>query len=614
MADMTTAGTAAERRVDSLSTVEDWEGFFAGFKANLAPMVHPTGRFLSYTEPDPRVHPEQTAWARQMEQGVYMPVQDRVYVAVGYQLCSTTMVVGTDGVIVIDPGENDTSCAVAMAGLRRFSDLPVRAVIYTHRHPDHCFAFKGLGITEEDVRDGRVDVIAHESFQRWLVNDASVLGPILSARSSLAGAAGHRSPAGLVHSALGPSMLPGPTSTVMPTVTVGETSDLELAGVRMTAFHAYGDAQDEIDVWFPDLRHVHGSETVQGETFPNLYTLRGTSYRDFESWYRGVDKLLGYARQAGSYSGSHMRPWTGNDFIVERITNYRDAIQFLHDQCVRYMNKGCTSAELVDLVAKKLPAHLRDDPWLQPYYGTPEHCVREIYAGKLGWYAADPAELAAPGFRERARRYVDALGGRDAIMILSRIAYDQGDDGWAMELLTHVIRLDAGDTDARALKAAAMRRWGFQQKNVYWRGLALGGARELDDSIDYSAQLNLAPPAVIEALPVTKVVEGLRVRLDADKAAAARVTLGFRFTDTGQQCALEIRRGVAVFHDSLPAKVDATLVVTSAVVHELLLGHLVPSQALGEDGITIEGSRETVRTFFGYFEPRTAGPVKLVVR
>jgi hypothetical protein len=60
--------------------------------------------------------------------------------------------------------------------------------------------------------------------------------------------------------------------------------------------------------------------------------------------------------------------------------------------------------------------------------------------------------------------------------------------------------------------------------------------------------------------------------------------------------------------------VDATLVVTSAVGHELLLGQLVPSQALGEDGITVEGSRETVRTFFGYFEPRTAGPVKLVVR
>jgi alkyl sulfatase BDS1-like metallo-beta-lactamase superfamily hydrolase len=64
------------------------------------------------------------------------------------------MVVGSDGVIIIDPGENDTSCEAAMRDLRRFSDLPVRAVIYTNRHPDHCFAFKGCGV-EQDVAVAR---------------------------------------------------------------------------------------------------------------------------------------------------------------------------------------------------------------------------------------------------------------------------------------------------------------------------------------------------------------------------------------------------------------------------------------------------------------------------
>jgi alkyl sulfatase BDS1-like metallo-beta-lactamase superfamily hydrolase len=72
--------------------------------------------------------------------------------------------------------------------------------------------------------------------------------------------------------------------------------------------------------WLPEFKHVHGSETVQGETFPNLYTLRGTACRDVEAWRDGVDTLLRYARDADSYSGSHMRPWVGNEFIVERIT------------------------------------------------------------------------------------------------------------------------------------------------------------------------------------------------------------------------------------------------------------------------------------------------------
>ena len=112
-------------------------------------MVYDSGENLTFTAVDPHVHSEQTAWARQMQTGIYMPVDGRVYVAVGDHLCSTTMVVGSDGVLIIDPGENDTSWEAAMRDLRRFSDLPIRAVIYTHRHPDHCFAFEGYGVSEQ---------------------------------------------------------------------------------------------------------------------------------------------------------------------------------------------------------------------------------------------------------------------------------------------------------------------------------------------------------------------------------------------------------------------------------------------------------------------------------
>jgi alkyl sulfatase BDS1-like metallo-beta-lactamase superfamily hydrolase len=598
--------------VDGLSSVEEWEAFFDGFKAHLAPLVHDTGENRAFTDADPRIHPEQTVWARQMQKGIYMPSDGKVYVAVGYHLCSTTMVVGTDGVIIIDPGENDTSCAEAIADLRRFSDLPVRAVIYTHRHPDHCFALEGCGISKDDIAP--VDVIAHEAFEHWMVNDASVIGPILSARTSLGSYAGESLPTGSVHGALGPTFAPGPTSTSMPTIKITDRTDLDLGGVKMTVFPAYGDAQDEIDIWFPDFDHVHGSETIQGETFPNLYTLRGTSYRDLEAWYRGVDVLLGFAKQAVSYSGSHMRPWVGNEFIVERITNYRDAIQFLYDQSVRYMNKGYTGPELIDAVAKRLPDHLRDDPWLQPYYGAPEHVVREVYVGMLGWYSADPTELAAPVFHDRATRYVDALGGRDAIMTKAQAAFDADDYGWAAELLTHVIRVDTDDTDARHLKAQALREWGYRQKNMYWRTHALGAAQELDDKVDYSLLFHFAAPDVIRALPVTNVVESLRVRLDAEKAREEHRSLAFSFTDINETCALEIRRGVAVFHKTAPDGVSDRVVTTAEVVHELLLGKITAADAISQGSIKLEGDEQRIHEFLGFFDPPAPEPPKMVIR
>jgi alkyl sulfatase BDS1-like metallo-beta-lactamase superfamily hydrolase len=36
----------------------------------------------------------------------------------------------------------------------------------------------------------------------------------------------------------------------------------------------------------------------------------------------------------------HTRPLEGSEEIMETLWAYRDAIQFVHDQTVRYMNKG----------------------------------------------------------------------------------------------------------------------------------------------------------------------------------------------------------------------------------------------------------------------------------
>lgn len=582
------------------------------WKDHLAPLVVDHGDNLAYTKAADTINPEQTAFARQMGRGIYMPVKDKVYVAVGYGITSVTMVVGDDGIIIIDPGENDKFAAEVMADFRKISDKPIKAVIYTHRHPDHPFGVKGLGVTEEDVKSGRVKIFAHDTFEDYLINDASVVGPILSMRTALASTLLPVGPEGRVHQALGLTFDVDEVSLIEPTDTFSDELEVEIAGVRMVLFHAYGDAEDEIDVWFPDLKHVHGSETIQGETFPNIYTLRGTKFRDPVKWYKGIDNLLKYAKQADSYSASHMRPWIGNEFIVDRITNYRDAIQYVHDQTVRLMNRGYTRDELAKAV--KLPPHLAEDPWLGQYYGTVAHSTRNIYDGYLGWYQADPTELARPDFKERAAFYVSALGGRETILEKAKKAIDDKNYGWAMEILTYPIRVDHNDMEARKLKAEAMRKWAFLQPNIYWRGLALGGALELEDKLDYSKVWNFAAPDIIKALPAKAVIESLRVRLDPEKAAGKAVTVGFKDTDTGGGNALEIRNGVAVFRETLPEKTDATLVASKDLLDRLLLNEITLQQAYADGELMLEGSKESAEEFLSYFDPPSSDVIKLVVR
>ena len=108
----------------------------------------------------------------------------------------------------------------------------------------------------------------------------------------------------------------------------------------------------------------------------------------------------------------------------------RDAIQFVHDQTVRLMNKGLTPREIAARV--KLPPHLATHPYLIEYYGTVEWSgtgchssarftgtpctVRAVYHGYLGWFSGRAAELHPLPQHEEARRLVRLAGGRWADM------------------------------------------------------------------------------------------------------------------------------------------------------------------------------------------------------
>ena len=64
-------------------------------------------------------------------------VAENVYTAIGYQVSANSMIIGTDGVIIVDPGQMPTAAGRVRAAFGEISGLPVRAIIYTHGHGDH---------------------------------------------------------------------------------------------------------------------------------------------------------------------------------------------------------------------------------------------------------------------------------------------------------------------------------------------------------------------------------------------------------------------------------------------------------------------------------------------
>ncbi|MEZ4569498.1 MAG: MBL fold metallo-hydrolase [Thermomicrobiales bacterium] len=119
-----------------------------------------TGKNLAFDEASEMIPAELTRHAQTMEQGIYQVAED-FYVAVGYGNANMSMVVGTDGVILIDSMENEEAAREVMADLRRFSDKPVKALIYTHSHPDHSSGSRGL-LDPAGIEAGQVEIYAHE--------------------------------------------------------------------------------------------------------------------------------------------------------------------------------------------------------------------------------------------------------------------------------------------------------------------------------------------------------------------------------------------------------------------------------------------------------------------
>ena len=64
-------------------------------------------------------------------------VADGIHVAVGYDGSNASMIVGDDGVVIVDTLRATESAHELVPLFREISSEPVKAIIYTHGHGDH---------------------------------------------------------------------------------------------------------------------------------------------------------------------------------------------------------------------------------------------------------------------------------------------------------------------------------------------------------------------------------------------------------------------------------------------------------------------------------------------
>ena len=107
----------------------------------------------------------------------------------------------------------------------------------------------------------------------------------------------------------------------------------------------------------------------------------------------------------------------------------------------------------------ELPEVLNRHWALRGYYGTVNHNVKATYVKYLGWFDGNPANLHPLPPRGSAK-YVEFMGGADAVLAKAREAFDAGEYRWVAEVVNHVVFADPrtpGGAGAAGRRARAAR-------------------------------------------------------------------------------------------------------------------------------------------------------------
>jgi len=396
-------------------------------------------------------------------------VTDGVYVAVGYSMANSILIVGDGGTIIVDTTTKIDDAQAVRAEFAKISRAPVRAIVYTHSHPDHTGGASVFAGTD------RPDIYSHQLFVdrvpdlgRAGRDGGDQFGSTLPDALYINGGTGTEFGRPSGPAAMKTGFLP-PTKTFS-----NDRLALTIAGVRMDLLHTPGETSDGISVWLPDKRVLLTGDLFL-KAFPNLYAIRGAAPRPVEQWVASLTKLV--ALRAEHVVPGHTRPVIGEANAGAALTAYRDGIKSIFDQTVEGMKRGERPDELVAHV--KLPPQLADSPYLQEYYGTVEWSVRAIYSDRLGWFDGNATHLFPLPEADRAQRIVALAGGVAQTLSRTRDALDMQDFRWAAELTDCVLAVDASNADAKRLKARALTELGERQTSANARNYYLSVAQYL---------------------------------------------------------------------------------------------------------------------------------------
>jgi len=514
-----------------------------------------------------------------------------IHFAIGFGIANSIMVEGKEGNIIIDASDSVFEAEKIYSLFNKKNSNPIKAIIYTHNHGDHTFG-TAFYVNNQDERP---QIIAHEDTDFYVQRIMGILNPIITERSNrMFGTL--LSEEDLINVGIGPSLnvAKSPTGYIRPDVIFNDNLELNIAGIKIELFHAPGETNDQLFVWLPDHKALLPGDNIY-KTFPNLYTIRGTTHRDVIGWVNSIDHMKTF--DAEFLFPSHTKPIIGKEEIKEILTIYRDAIQYIHDQTIRLMNEGLYPDQIAELI--KLPEHIAKSPYLYEFYGTVRWSVKSIFNGYLGWFNGNPSELDPLSRKERAIRISKLAGGDQMLLEQLYSAVKKEDMQWALELSDHLITLDYFVDEVKDLRKKALIYEGSRSSNPNKRNYFLTSALELNEDFESNILIERTEE-LLEQISINTLFNVLSVRFNPE-LTNEELTACFDFS-SGITKNIDIRNDVAVVSDIKKKECDLYIKTDEIEFKKILVGFESPVSSLASGKIEVIGGSTLFLKFLSMFK------------
>lgn len=398
----------------------------------------------------------------QPEQAKVVKINDSVYMA---PMASNVYLVETpEGNVIIDTApERDAQKAKDL--LTAVSRAPVKYIILTHGHADHI---GGINLWKQPG----TQIVAQRNYAE-LVNYVVRLEGFFAPRNAVAF---NRPVPGV-----------GPWAgnygaRIDPTIFFDEKYEFTLGGVKFELFSTPGETPDHLTVWIPAYKiafigdNYYGVGLPEPNSFPNIYAIRGTKPRPALDWIKSLDTVL--ALKPEIVLNGHGEPIIGQTNVTRLLAQYRDAIQYVHDETVKGMNAGKDVYTLMQEI--KLPASYN----LNQVFGKVPWSVRGIYDGYAGWYDGNPSSMYEIPPSSVYPDLVKLAGGPDAVANLAMEKVRAGKPIEALHLTDIALAYDAKNTAALNVRIKAMEDLREHCENFIEDGWLQYGIRKAKEKLE----------------------------------------------------------------------------------------------------------------------------------